>query len=108
MATDYIQSIKARRQRIFNLTDGRCYYCGCRLDIHDFHIEHVIPQSKGGKNTNGNCVPSCRDCNLMKGTLDLEEFRAKIQNMVHDTTPGRMICKYFDVEETPVVFFFER
>jgi 5-methylcytosine-specific restriction endonuclease McrA len=41
-----------------------CQYCGSRDGLT---IDHVIPKSKGGKNTFENCVTACRPCNHRKG-----------------------------------------
>lgn len=45
---------------------GRCAYCGERPEALD--QEHVIPLSMGGGHTASNVVPSCRPCNLKKGS----------------------------------------
>lgn len=95
-----------KRQRVFELTQGKCYYCGCDLSIDTFHIEHSTPKALGGKGGD-NLVPSCEDCNLFKGSLSIEDFRKKImaaKQKIH----GRMICKYYDVSDTPVIFWFEK
>jgi 5-methylcytosine-specific restriction endonuclease McrA len=41
-----------------------CVYCGAQSGLT---IDHVIPQSRGGKNSFENCVTSCFDCNNKKG-----------------------------------------
>lgn len=43
----------------------RCYYCGCKLD--KYHIDHVIPLSRGGSDHPDNKVLACPSCNLSKG-----------------------------------------
>lgn len=68
----------ASRKRIFNKTNGRCFYCGCGLDIDDFHMDHFYPKSKGGKANYENLVPSCPFCNLRKRDLSIEGFRNKL------------------------------
>ena len=94
------------RKDVFNLTDGRCYYCGCPIDEADFHVDHFIPKSKGGKG-GMNLVPSCSECNLSKGNLSLDEFREKISGMLNKTHTGRMIQKYYLVATKNVKFYFE-
>lgn len=44
----------------------RCYYCGCKLD--EYHIDHVIPLSRGGADGAENKVLACPSCNLSKGS----------------------------------------
>lgn len=59
-----------------------CAYCGVKLDLSDrktptgLHWDHVIPLSRGGRNTEGNLLPTCSRCNLGKGANFLMEFRA--------------------------------
>lgn len=62
---------------------SHCFYCGILIDIpkridgtpflayghgkSPFHIDHVIPESKGGKTVLANLVLSCAKCNMQKG-----------------------------------------
>ena len=71
------------------------------------HIEHMIPKSKGGKG-NTNLVPSCPECNLVKGDLTVEEFREKIELMIINDLHGRMIRKFFKVKPKTIEFYFEK
>lgn len=43
---------------------GHCYYCGVKLD--KYHVDHVIPLSRGGSNSPDNLVIACPSCNLSK------------------------------------------
>lgn len=47
-----------------------CSYCKGYADT----IDHVHPQSKGGKNSYENCVASCKKCNNKKGDRSLESM----------------------------------
>lgn len=96
-----------KRKRVFNLTNGKCYYCGCTLDFDNFHIDHFIAKACGGGGNN-NLVPSCPECNLAKSNLSIEEFRNKIKSMKNESYTGRMIGKYFHIEDTDIEFFFEK
>lgn len=44
---------------------GKCLRCGSTENIT---VDHVIPISRGGKNTIDNLQPLCRHCNAVKGT----------------------------------------
>lgn len=44
---------------------GRCYYCGERVGTA-YHVDHVIPLSRGGSNGPENIVIACPACNLSK------------------------------------------
>ncbi|HLZ51372.1 MAG TPA: HNH endonuclease signature motif containing protein [Candidatus Acidoferrum sp.] len=47
---------------------GRCQYCLMHESLQGatFHVEHVIPQSKGGESTLENLALACPGCNLHK------------------------------------------
>jgi 5-methylcytosine-specific restriction endonuclease McrA len=44
---------------------GRCYYCN--INVGDkYHVDHVIPLSRGGSNGPENLVIACPSCNMRK------------------------------------------
>lgn len=45
-----------------------CCYCGSKDRIH---IDHLIPQIKGGQDGTDNLVWACRSCNSSKGARDV-------------------------------------
>lgn len=51
---------------------GKCYYCHCKLAV--YHIEHVIPLSRGGSDHPDNKVLACPACNLSKRDKLPHEF----------------------------------
>lgn len=52
-------------QRKYEEQRGECYWCGAALD-GVYHVDHVIPISKGGGNGPGNICCACPSCNLSK------------------------------------------
>jgi len=67
--------------------DGlRCVYCDEDLTDQEVHLDHVIPESKGGPTTVDNLQVTCRKCNTSKGILTEEEFvrrlRTRAQNIL--------------------------
>lgn len=52
-----------------------CYLCDSIIP-DDWHLEHVIPLSRGGHDTVGNVRPACPSCNLAKGDKTVEEYVA--------------------------------
>lgn len=52
-----IQDLLKRQKR-------KCYYCHKRLE--KYHVEHVIPLSRGGSNDISNIVIACPTCNMRK------------------------------------------
>jgi hypothetical protein len=47
---------------------GRCQYCLMHESLQGatFHVEHIIPQCKGGRSDLANLVLACPGCNLHK------------------------------------------
>ena len=62
------------RENIFKRDCHSCVYCGYEEKNENLTLDHVIPKSKGGKNTWDNLVTACRWCNGEKGDLSLEEY----------------------------------
>ena len=50
---------------------GRCEYCGLSQAGQEatFHVDHVVPRSKGGPSSWENIVASCAPCNRRKGDM---------------------------------------
>lgn len=44
---------------------GKCYYCNVKVD-DEYHVDHIVPLSRGGSNDPSNLVISCPTCNLSK------------------------------------------
>lgn len=45
---------------------NKCWWCGKTIG-DEYHIDHVLPISRGGSNNPNNIVISCPKCNLSKG-----------------------------------------
>jgi len=54
-----------------------CVYC--KTPVSNYHLEHKIPISRGGKNKKINLCVACSECNLNKGTLTAEEYRERLK-----------------------------
>jgi 5-methylcytosine-specific restriction endonuclease McrA len=64
------------RQGVLQRDNYCCIYCGIEvgdqqrgkvLSKKDFTVDHIIPRSRGGKNTWGNTACACPLCNNRKG-----------------------------------------
>ena len=61
-----------QRVEIFNRSEGHCQSCGVPITLGNFHADHIIPWSQGGKTQTSNGQALCPSCNLRKsGTMDL-------------------------------------
>lgn len=99
-----------KREKVFKKTNGKCIYCGCNLDFYDFHIEHMKPKSKINydKDNLDNLFPSCIDCNLLKGNLEVNEFKEKIENLIFNDTRCRTLGRYYNLKPKKILFYFEK
>lgn len=52
-------------QRQYGIQKGRCYYCKVKL-FSAYHIDHLVPLSRGGTNWPDNIVIACPSCNCKK------------------------------------------
>ncbi len=53
----------------------RCGYCGATATT----IDHVLPRSRGGRNSWKNTVAACYDCNQRKGNRTPAEARMRLR-----------------------------
>ncbi len=65
-----LKSVKIKRERIYKRDGWRCVYCENKKNLT---IDHLIPKSRGGKNTWFNLVTCCNSCNARKGDKTPEE-----------------------------------
>ena len=76
--------------------DFKCVYCGTKKYLN---IDHVFPQSKGGKSIFENTVTSCLNCNNRKGDRTLREakmFYKKRNFTPYQPTVMEFIKKHLD------------
>jgi len=120
---------KRDRQALYDKTNGRCGYCGCKLQ-KGWHADHKEPvirklEWKDSKLVSGkemrcpendtieNQMASCPPCNINKHSMTLEGFRMTIKQYVESlslrSTQYKMAKKFGLIQETgkPVKFYFE-
>lgn len=56
---------------------GKCYWCRKPLGS-DYHIDHLIPVSRGGDNTPGNIVCACPFCNVSRNNKLPHEWTGRL------------------------------
>jgi 5-methylcytosine-specific restriction endonuclease McrA len=61
---DVYSNVFNRQVRKTITEDSCCGKCGSKSKLH---IDHIIPKSKGGKNSLDNVQILCQTCNLKKG-----------------------------------------
>jgi len=67
------------RRSVIDRDGLHCVYCDDDLSDAEIHMDHVIPESKGGATTYNNLQVTCRKCNLDKGVLSESEFMNKLR-----------------------------
>ena len=64
---------KADIRNMYMSQGARCYYCSVSIE-RVYHIEHMVPISRGGSNWIDNICLACVPCNRMKGIRTAKEF----------------------------------
>jgi hypothetical protein len=68
LVEEYSRSIPpAWRREVLENHHSKCAHCGLDLSDGNFHMDHKIPFTKGGKRIKSNFQPLCPTCNLKKG-----------------------------------------
>jgi 5-methylcytosine-specific restriction endonuclease McrA len=67
------------RKTIIDRDGLHCVYCDEDLHDKEIHLDHIIPESRGGPTTMNNLQVTCRKCNTSKGTLTEEEFTNRLR-----------------------------
>ena len=62
------------RTQILTRDGHKCRICG---DTANLCIDHIIPKSRGGKDTEDNLQVLCRTCNAVKQNFDLTNEEIK-------------------------------
>lgn len=68
---DYVPPLN--NTALFRRDAGICMYCGNGHRARDLSRDHILPLSRGGRDTWTNVVTACRRCNHFKGNRKPEE-----------------------------------
>jgi hypothetical protein len=78
---------KALREAVFQRDQARCRYCQLLQfgQASVFHINHIIPRSKGGTTTTANLALQCPHCSLRKSDKvdGLDTVLAEMVSLFH-------------------------
>ncbi len=67
----------------YKMAGKSCHYCGGKAESKD----HRIPIARGGDNHPLNLVPSCKECNNLKGQRTPGEFLEALQALLKSDAP---------------------
>jgi len=98
---------KKLRKKVFEKSNGHCWYCGCGIAESNFNVDHIEPVRRDVTehfsgclldgtfkkhkkvtlrnpelNTLDNMAPTCRSCNQYKSVYSLEQFRQLLSRQV--------------------------
>ena len=83
------------RQYILLLHNYTCQYCKGFSNDKSLEVEHILPKSKGGTNSLNNLTLSCKQCNIKKGNMILNEWKELLN---YSNKPiDKMIIKNIDL-----------
>lgn len=113
---------KAVRERVYNLTDGHCAYCGCEITPKEMQVDHylslefgfTIAAGHGDVNSEDNYLPTCRSCNYYKAGMHIEQFRRMVgrwcEILKRDNVTYRNAVRFGQVIENQheQQFYFEK
>lgn len=71
---NYRKEMRWSKSNVFVRDNFTCSYCGSKLTAKECTVDHILPVSKGGKNTWLNTTTACKQCNNYKGNKELHEI----------------------------------
>ena len=73
--------------RLMFAQGGLCFFCSLPLQKDDASVEHLVPVSRAGSNSDENCVACCTTINALLGSMSLKEKMRVVLNQ-----KGKFIC----------------
>jgi 5-methylcytosine-specific restriction endonuclease McrA len=61
-------------RKLYQSQNGKCVCCGADLKKHGFHLDHIVPLSKGGRHIDSNLQLLTPTCNRSKSDKDPIDF----------------------------------
>lgn len=66
---------------LYGKQEGKCMGCLTHFPFQNFEMDHIVPTSKGGPNTDDNLQLLCGYCNRVKGDRTQEYLISKVRSM---------------------------
>ena len=93
--------IKFYRLNVYARDNFTCQYCGVRFMSEDLNLDHVLPQSRGGKTCWENIVASCVPCNRTKSDRTPEQAGMPLLRRPKKPSYLPMITVKMDIKNVP-------
>ena len=85
---------KSKREYVLITCRNKCFYCQKNFtDWSEFGVDHLFPQSRGGKHDNINLVLACNSCNSSKWAYSLPEWFDRISTRYNLAKKEVSYCK---------------
>ncbi len=84
--------VRFSRYNIFWRDSFQCQYCRAKLPGSKLTLDHVLPQSRGGKSNWENLVTCCSACNVKKGDKTPEEAHMKLLKKPKQPSWSPQLC----------------
>jgi len=72
------------RRNVMRRDSFECQYCGKKSDLT---IDHILPRSRGGKDTWENLTTACEKCNVKKGNRTPKEASMELKSKPYRPIP---------------------
>lgn len=72
---------KSVREKFYKSQGGLCNGCKKEFELRNLEIDHIIPKSKGGSDTESNYQLLCGNCNRIKGPRTMEYLNMKLEEI---------------------------
>lgn len=78
-------------QVLFRRDQNMCMYCGKHFDDRELSRDHIMPSSRGGRDTWKNVVAACRRCNHFKQDRTPEEAGMELLALPFEPNPAEYL-----------------
>lgn len=68
-----MMTINKTLDRLMFAQGNLCFFCGQTLPKSEASVEHLVPSSRAGSNSDDNCVACCKTINHLLGSMSLKE-----------------------------------
>lgn len=96
------------RKSIYQRDNGVCQICGEPVEFCEFHIDHIIPISRGGADEINNIQVSHRWCNIAKGNALPGQARQRTNKPNNALNTGEKASQTFVLTPTEQALIEEK
>jgi 5-methylcytosine-specific restriction endonuclease McrA len=90
-----VKHIKVDRHAVYAKYNNNCAYCGNHLEFKDMQVDHFVPKTKfqgEGADELENLMPSCKECNMDKGNMLIDEWRERLHNASETVKSSKILA----------------